>query len=279
MVEHQLPKLGVEGSSPFARSSFPKEGRRVMIASLMMYRRDELDGAHDRFWGLIRQRFMAAGINAPLKLSQNAEEFSVWTAHDLVLSQTCGMPYRTRLHHQVRLVGTPDYGLDGCPAGYYRSAIIVRLDDKRDDLSVFADARFAFNQTLSQSGFAAPYWHAQSHGFWFQDRVQMDQHVLSARAVADGRADIAALDAVTWRNLQRFDTVARGLRVLDWTKPTPGLPFITAARNDPDIVFEALSHGIRDLDPVDRDMLGLRGIVRIPKQNYLDIPNPPSDAI
>ena len=179
-----------------------------MIASLMMYARPELEAAHRRYWALIRDALAARGIDAPETLSNDIEEFAVWEAPDLILSQTCGMPYRLSLHGKVQLVGTPDFGVEGCPPGYYRSAIVVRADDARLDLAAFRDARFAYNQTISQSGYAAPYAVAQRHGFWFANREQSGGHIKSAKAVAEGHADIAAIDAVTWRLIERYDDFA-----------------------------------------------------------------------
>ena len=245
-----------------------------MIASLMMYARPELAGAHDRFWAMIRDALRDTGIPAPETLSQDAPEFSVWTDPGLVLSQTCGMPYRLWLHRRVTLVGTPDYGLEGCAPGEYRSAIVVRADDPRERVEQFRAARFAFNVPFSQSGFAAPYAHVRPIGFWFQNRLQTGAHRQSALAVAEGRADIAALDAVTWRLLQRFDPVARHLRVLDWTAPTPGLPLITSPRNDGEIVLGAVRGALGSLSPSDRDELGIREVVTIPRECYLAVPNP-----
>lgn len=245
-----------------------------MIANLMMYQRPELVDAHNRFWALIRKNLDDAGVASPETLSQDAEEFFVWTHPELVLSQTCGMPYRKWLHEKVQLVGTPDYGLDGCPRGYYRSAIIVRSDDSRTTLGAFRDALFAYNQTFSQSGYAAPFWHLKPEGFWFENRVQTDQHLESAKAVAEGRADIASLDAVTWRNIEKFEPFAQGLRVLEWTNPTPGLPLITASGNDADLIFGAVERAISQLDDGAKSLLGIRGIVKIPTGDYLKIPNP-----
>lgn len=250
-----------------------------MIASLMMYQRAELSAAHDRLWVLIRDGLRGRGIQAPDALSQEADEFTVWLDPQLALSQTCGMPYRLWLHDQVSLVGTPDYGVDGCPPGYYRSALVVRADDPRADLPAFKPARFAYNQSFSQSGFAAPYGHLQARGFFFADRVQTGGHLASARAVAEGAADIAALDAVSWRNMERFEAFAAQLRVLDWTAPTPGLPLITAARNDANAVFEAVQDAIAALAPDDAQALGLKGIIRIPKADYLAVPNPPGTPV
>ncbi|MGB7317581.1 MAG: PhnD/SsuA/transferrin family substrate-binding protein [Planktotalea sp.] len=245
-----------------------------MIANLMMYRRAELDEAHRRYWELIRKNLAKAGIDAPEYLSQDAEEFYVWKHPQLVLSQTCGMPYRIWLHDKVQLVGTPDFGLTDCPAGYYRSAILVRADDPRTHIDAFKDATFAYNQTFSQSGYAAPFEHLRASGFWFENRVQTEQHLESAKAVAAGRADIASLDAVTWRNIERHEPFAGALRVLEWTKPTPGLPLITAIGNDAGAIFNAVEQAISELDETSKTDLGLKGIVRIPKEDYLIVPNP-----
>ncbi len=245
-----------------------------MIASLMMYKRPELDPAIARLWQGIRAGLQAAGIDSPETLSQDTDEFAVWEAPDLVLSQTCGMPFRTRLHGQVTLVGTPDYALADCPPGYYRSALLVRRNDARQSLPAFRDATFAFNQTISQSGFAAPYFHLRAHGFWFEKRLQTGQHLASARAVAEGRADIAALDAVTWRLIEKYDRFAGNLRVLIWTRPTPGLPLITADHTNAGTMFDVVATAIADLSAQDRKTLGLRGLVKIPEAEYLALNNP-----
>ena len=245
-----------------------------MIANMMMYQRPQLVEAHARYWAMIRKHLSDVGIDSPEILSQDAEEFFVWTHPDLILSQTCGMPFRTWLHDKVQLVGTPDYGLADCPAGHYRSAIIVRADDVRTKVPAFKDAVFAYNQTFSQSGYAAPFWHLKPEGFWFEHRLHAEQHLESARAVANGRADIASLDAVTWRNIEMYEPFASDLRVLDWTKPTPGLPLITALGNDADLVFKAVNSAIIELDEQRRSQLGIKGIVRILKEDYLKVPNP-----
>ncbi|MEP5728682.1 MAG: PhnD/SsuA/transferrin family substrate-binding protein [Sulfitobacter sp.] len=254
------------------------KGSPTVIASLMMYARPELAGAHNQYWINIRKGLKACGIDAPKTLANAAPEFDVWEAPDLVFSQTCGMPYRTRLVDQVTLVGTPDFGVDGCAPGYYRSALVVRADDPRTSLLSFREARFVYNMNNSQSGFAAPYALAQSQGFWFKDRIQSGAHILSARAVAQGQADIAALDAVTWRLMQKYDPAARDLKVLTWTEPTPGLPYITGKNVDGLAVFDAVADAISTLSHQDRQTLGLRGLVKVPKALYLAIANPPAEA-
>lgn len=246
-----------------------------MIASLMMYDREELAAAHESYWHAIRAALKARGIDSPAELANDADEFEVWKSPDLVLSQTCGMPYRKWLHDRVTLVGTPDFGVPNCPPGYYNSVIVVRADDQRERFGDYRDARFTYNQTFSQSGYAAPFALAQSQGFWFENRSQSHGHVHSARAVAVGRADIAAIDAVTWRLIRRFDLWSDQLRELAITPPTPGLPYIAGPDADDQAIFAALSEAIETLDPTDRSALGLHGLVAIPKSAYLAIPNPP----
>lgn len=245
-----------------------------MIANLMMYNRPELEQAHNAYWALIRHHLTEAGISSPENLSQDAEEFSVWLNPNLVLSQTCGMPYRTRLHGKVTLIGTPDFGLEDCPAGHYKSAIVVRKNDPRQDIHAYKDAVFAYNQTFSQSGYAAPYEHIQTYGFWFENKLHTEQHILSAKAVAGGQADIASLDAVSWRLMCEYEDFSKDLRVLDWTRPTPALPYISAYGADQEKIFTAVENAIMDLSDKDQKRLGLKGIVYIPTENYLKIRNP-----
>ncbi|MCL6282375.1 phosphate/phosphite/phosphonate ABC transporter substrate-binding protein [Ruegeria sp. 2012CJ41-6] len=252
-----------------------QEPDAAMIASLMMYRRPELDDAIARYWGLIRANLALSGVAAPKVLSQEVEEFAVWNDPDLVLSQTCGMPYRLWLHDKVELVGTPDFGVKDCPPGYYRSVLVVRADDTRSNLEAFEGARFAYNEVFSQSGYAAPYAHVMARGFWFEHRLRTHGHLNSARSVAEGKTDIAALDAVSWRLIRAYEPFAKQLRVLDLTEPTPGLPLIAAKGQPAELIFGAVATAIAQLSETDRQLLGLKGITRIPRAAYLSIPNPP----
>jgi ABC-type phosphate/phosphonate transport system substrate-binding protein len=247
-----------------------------MIASLGMYDFGAAMAANDRLWALVRDALREQGIEAPEVLTRGeAAYWPAWEAPDLLLSQTCGYPFRARLHDRVSYVGTPDFGVDGCPAGYYRSVFVVRADDPRSTLADFDGAPFGFNEPLSQSGWAAPQVHAAGLGIRLPPVVQTGGHRLSAQAVADGRADIAALDAVTWALLQDMGEVSAALRVIDRTTPTPGLPYIMALGGDADRVHDAMADAIDALSAQDRATLHLKGIVRIPVASYLAVANPP----
>ena len=246
-----------------------------MIASLPMYDLPDCRDANDRYWALIRDGLRSAGVSAPDAITRGMPDLMHhWQQPDLVLSQTCGFPFRAVLHGKVTLVATPDYGLEGCPPGYYQSVFLARSDDPRMALTDFRPARFAYNDALSQSGWAAPQNHAAGLGFQFTPVIRTGGHALSARAVLDGQADLAAVDAMTWRLLVRNDPGMAALKVVDRTEPTPCLPYIAASGGTPKVTFDAIAAAILALAPVDRATLGLRRILYIPAMAYLAVPIP-----
>jgi ABC-type phosphate/phosphonate transport system substrate-binding protein len=248
-----------------------------MIASLGMYDRPETAAANDRFWALIRDNLRAKAMPAPDRLTRGTGAYwEAWHAENLVLSQTCGFPYRAVLHDKVTLIGTPDYGVSDCPAGYYCSVLVARAADYRPDVAAFADARFAYNEALSQSGWAAPQNHAASLGFHFQPTLQTGGHLFSARAVAQSHADIAAIDAVTWAMLQRWEPFAKTLREVARTPPTPGLPYIAGRKANGVTLFDAVQDSINQLAPDDRACLMLKSLIHIAPAAYLAVAIPPT---
>jgi len=234
------------------------------VASLPMYDWPELRSATDAFWAALRDALRAQGAAAPDRLARDARH---WTDPKLALSQTCGLPYRLRLHSAVTLVGAPDYGLDGCPPGFYRSALVVRVNDRRRAVAEFADARFAFNAADSQSGWAA--LEATLGPRRPEAGLRTGAHRASIQAVAAGLADVAAIDAVSWRLAQAWEPSAVRLRPIGWTDPTPGLPMITARGRDPVSYAIAIEAGIAALDPTSRAALGLRGFRAFAPDVYL----------
>ena len=251
-----------------------------MVASLPMYDRAEAQAANDRLWAGIRDRLAVAVIAAPDGLLRGVWPlWDHWTDPGLVLSQTCGLPYRARLHGAVTLVASPDYGLEGCPPGFYRSALVARADDVRANPEAFGGAALAFNEGLSQSGWGAVWEFARDRGIALRPALETGSHRASALAVVEGRADWASIDAQTWRMIGRWDGWAEGLKVLGWTRPTPALPFITALGRDPVPLRDALGAAVAAMSDADRAVLNLKGIAVIPASAYLAVPIPPAPKL
>lgn len=245
-----------------------------MIASLPMYDWPEVQPVSDRLWAGTRDRLRTAGMQAPETLSRGGDLWADWQHPDLILSQTCGFPYRTELHSQVTLVGTPDFGLPGAAPGYYYSQMLVRADAP-GDWADFLGGMLAINGFDSQSGWAAPQNHAAATGGHFARVLETGGHLNSATAVAEGRADIASVDAVTWRLIESLrPDIAHKLRIVTRTKPTPGLPLITATGRDPIVIAQAFRGAVAALSKPDRAVWGLQGLANIPTAAYLAIPTP-----
>jgi ABC-type phosphate/phosphonate transport system substrate-binding protein len=248
-----------------------------MIAALGMYDRAETAAANNALWAGIRDSLRAQNLGAPEHLTRGDMAYMAgWTSPDLIFSQSCSLPYRAALFDTVTLIATPDYGLPDCPAGYYRSVYVARSTDHRADLAAFAGSAFALNEELSHSGWAAPWADHRARGLTLTPILQTGAHRASGLAVAQGQADYAALDQLTWELMCRHDDFAKDLKVIGETPISPALPFITAKTNDAASLRQALITSIAALDPDHRAALHIRGCVTIPAAVYLDLPIPPA---
>lgn len=246
-----------------------------MIAALPMYDRPENADAHDTLWAASRDALRARGVDAPEALDREIGLWEAWTSPELVLGQTCCLPYRTRLHGHVTLIGNFDYALPDTPAGFYRSLFVTRKDEP-GEVADFAERRFAYNQGDSHSGWAAPQIVAAEQGFRFDPTLETGSHRASAHAVAEGAADIAAIDWISWHRLERHDPeLVAQLRIIAPTNAAPGQSLIAAKGTDADTAFAALQEAFDALDAETRDILGIHGLTRVPVAAYLETPTPP----
>ncbi|WP_373353577.1 phosphate/phosphite/phosphonate ABC transporter substrate-binding protein [Pseudoroseicyclus sp. CXY001] len=246
-----------------------------MIAALPMYQRAENAAAHGVLWGLIRDGLRARGVSAPDALDTETDHKEGWARPDLVLSQICNLPYRALFKGRVTLIGASDYGLDGCGPGEYFSWFIVRRDDPAERPEDAAAYPLAHNDPISQSGWGAAQLWARARGFTFPAGEETGAHSVSLRRVAEGRARLAAIDAVTWRSLERWapEEVA-AVKIIGRTEASPGQSFITRAGEDPAPYAAAIADAIAALPAPEAALLGLKGIVPLPPEAY-DLPLPP----
>jgi len=211
-----------------------------VIADLAMYDWPGVRADNDIFWAEVARRLGKAGIEAPAALARNQGVDAVWNDPDLLLGQTCGMPFVSGDCGAARIVARPDYGLPGARDGFYRSAIIARVEEATGSgpQAVLAQQgrRVAVNEWRSFSGHVAlrAYLAELRNGArdpFFGAATISGMHVKSARMVARGTADVAAIDGVGWALLQAHEPeTATRLAVLDMTAPAPALPFISAPR-------------------------------------------------
>lgn len=239
-----------------------------------MYDWPEVQWANDVLWAAVAAQLRALGMDAPASLERHRDRDSVWIDPHLVLSQTCAWPFITRLRGKVRLVGTPQYDADGCADGFYSSFLVAREAEEGDQVSAFRGRRFAVNSRDSLSGYVALRSAMQAEGLgadiaW----VETGGHRESIQAVAEGRADLAAIDSVCWALAGRHETEAAArLRIINRTPLRPGLPLVTANGARDEVVHAlrtALSAALASDDTLAaRQALFLNGFAIIDQSEY-----------
>ena len=216
-----------------------------MIASLPMYDWPEMQSANDAFWSVVKQEFGARGLSVPDDLSRDGEHDAHWLQSDLLLSQTCGYPYATRLVEKVQRVATPHYNVEGCDGPTYSSAVVVGKDSSFERLEDVLPGSVAVNSCDSLSGYRCFSPLIGDARAAFAALKISGGHRTSALMVARGEADCAAIDAVCWSLFQQFEPgAAQRLRVLAWGPKFPALPFITSLRtgeNDVRLLADGLA--------------------------------------
>ncbi len=248
------------------------------IASLAMYRDPPPVAAATRaLWSYLRDRLRDGGMaDVPEHLDETTPHDTAWLDPRLLLAQTCGYPFASRLRGRVRLVATPVYDHPGCDGVLNGGFVVVRSTSAVSSIADLRGRTVAINDPSSNSGMnllrrlVVP--HAAG-GRFFGRVIESASHVASLALVANGGADVAAIDCVTYGNLARFapEQVA-GVRILARTARTPGLPLVTrATANDRELAMlrDALTRFTDDpaAAPV-RAVLGLTRFRTVPERAY-----------
>jgi len=205
-----------------------------------------------------------------------------WTSPDLLLSQTCGLPFRAKLHDQLTLVAAPVWdGPIAMKPGRYVSVVVARTGDPRGDITAFDGATLAYNDPLSQSGWGLMMQLCKARSIAPGAGLMTGSHRASALAVVKSKADFAAIDAVTWYHLQAHNRWTRELRVIAQTASSPALPFVTAKPELAPALRAALQHALSDAgdDIVIQSLFfASPGVIAAKRDDYMAIPLPPSPA-
>ena len=229
-------------------------------------------------WDVLRTRLLQAGCGGvPQALDWPDDLLAHWHDPQLLLSQTCGYPLTHALAGAVQLLGCFHYDAPGCEGMVCRSQLVARAEHGGRALADFRGLRAAFNSHDSQSGYnalraaVAP---LASEGRFFGEVLATGSHAASIAAVQQGRADLAAIDCVTWAGLQRhMPQMLTGVCTIGLTQAYPGLPLVTGRDTSAKEVL-ALQTALAALveDPaaaVALAKLGITGFETLPLISYL----------
>jgi ABC-type phosphate/phosphonate transport system substrate-binding protein len=203
------------------------------VAALPMYDFPWTADAQDVLWRALAGFLRNAGVAAPLALTRARPLDQVWRDPRLLFAQTCGYPYVTTLASRVALIATPAYGFAGCEGASHCSVIVARRGDSRRDLADFRGARAAVNGRDSNSGmnlFRAAVAPLAGGRPFFASVEVTGSHAASLAEVGRGRADIAAIDCVSFALLQRGrPELTDAVAIVARSELAPGLPYIASA--------------------------------------------------
>ena len=216
-----------------------------MRAMISMYDMPERHAAIEAWWAGLARHWRAVGLrDIPETANMPADLYELWLAPDLFFAQTCGYPLTHELKGRVTLVATPVYAADGCVGPTYHSVIVARRESDIRTLDDVAGRVAAINGYDSQSG-----WNALRHSLIGKGApariVETGGHRKSVAAVREGRADVAAIDCVSYAYLQTgAPQEVAPLRVIARSASAPALPYITR-RNIPAEDLQRLRAGLR----------------------------------
>ena len=239
-------------------------------AELLMYVAPEpIQHANQEWITRILEHLNLGQLNA-----DHLDLHGLWLAPELLVSQTCGYPLMTQLRGQVRVIGRPRYALPHSRDGEHCSLLLTHDANPRRALADFYNSRGVINGHDSNSGMnllrerLAP---LQRDGRFFASVGISGAHRESLRWLREGRADLAAIDSVTYAYLARFapQDVA-GLRIVTRSAPSPTLPYIGAlGLSDTQVIQlrQAMNQALQDLPQV-AQTLGLQEVLPTSEDDY-----------
>jgi len=205
----------------------------------------------------------------------------------LFIGHTCGYPLMKHLQDAVTPFCVPVFNVSGSEGNLYSSRFIVAAGSDIRSLAECGGRIVAINNRDSNSGMnvlrhavaklnpAAPF---------FASVVNSGGHLQSVTAVAEKRADVAAIDCVSFQLIKdRWPELAAGVRSIGDSVKTCGLPLVMPNANLPSTdtgqILAALNKALKQLNPQLRQQLHLSHFASVNLGDYQSILEVESFAI
>ncbi len=180
----------------------------------------------------------------------------LWFEPDLLVSQACGLDLFLSAA-PIEPVASPVFDLD-CEPGMYFSHIVGNVDGRVA----------AVNSLSSRSGCSALLSTCSPSSV-----LVTGSHLASLEAIRTGRADLAAIDAVTWRIIARDEPEKiAGISIVARSGDAPSPPFVVRRGTDRDVVLQALRRALGSPESNDaKEALVMKGIIPAQRDDYLPV--------
>ena len=215
------------------------------------------------------QAVVCADIDFPSCLPEQVRQ-------KLYLGQICGIDFANSRADDYRYLATFSLADQTVPPGYYRSVLVTPAKGGLASLDAFSPEKHlvAINEAGSFSGaitFSRRMFGSGKHMF---PRYQITgSHIASLGCIARADAMLASIDCLSFQMaLHETPEVEQQIRVLGYTDPFPGLPFVTSAQM-PEEICELMTGRLVRFIKGDRaklwaDRLGVVGITCLSADTY-----------
>ena len=231
--------------------------------------------------------FLQLDGNDPEPALVFASDAEVLLDDGLLFGHTCGYPLMTRFQNLLTPFCVPLFDVPGCDGPLYCSHLIVNAEADIESVGDCRGLTVAINTPDSNSGMNLlrhALALAGARGKFFRRVLMTDGHLHSLEAIADGRADLAAIDCVTWQMIRDQDPslVAR-TRSLAFSRQTCGLPFVVPSAQTAAMPAQkwigTFNRVLQDLPAATRETLHLTGFASVTLNDYRSIMALESEAV
>ena len=152
-------------------------------------------------------------------------------------------------------IAAPNMTALDVPKGYYFSYIVCRKSSNMDA------PRVVINNSSSHSGHTAIKVWLAAQGYGEVPVIETGSHAQSLVALREGQADLAAIDALSLRQLE-----SNGLEILDKSEPAMAPPFIVGNQSNVPTkeLIAALNTGFERFG----EPLGIGGVLPVSVEDY-----------
>lgn len=234
---------------------------------------DDLRTAWQKLFSSYTSKLESFGVEKSLIFESGKE---VLLDPRLFLGHTCGYPLVNSLQDDLSPICVPVFDVAGSEEKLYSSLFIVGIDSDIESLADCYQRVAAMNNTDSNSGMnllrhaIAPLSQGNSY---FSEVRETGSHIQSFADVADKRADVAAIDCVSYQLIKEsWPDMATRVRSIGFSERTFGLPFVMPksllGAVDKDDITAGLNSAVSKLAGVYRDRLHLRGFESVDIEDY-----------
>lgn len=205
----------------------------------------------------------------------------------LFIGHTCGYPLMNYLQDAVTPFCVPVFNVPGAEGNLYSSRFIVAADSDIRSLAECSAHIAAINNRDSNSGM-----NVLRHAIaklnpatpFFASVVSSGGHLQSLTAVAEKRADVAAIDCVSFQFIEdQWPELTAGVRSIGNSIKTCGLPLVVPNANlssiDTEQILVKLNQTLNQVDPQIRQQLHLSHFAPVSFNDYQSILDVESFAI